>query len=101
MKFIKEVFARLGMKSPSFFRVIQWLSIATAFVTGLPALLAQFQNELGITIPDWIKHISDRAVAISAIVAWVIAKLPVSDPDATKLKSNGDVVNKLTFTKSN
>lgn len=98
MKFIKEIFARLGMKSPSFFRVIQWLSIATATVTGLPALLAQFQNELGITIPDWIKHISDKAVAISAIVAWIVAKLPVSNPDQTVLKSSGSVAPKLPFT---
>lgn len=98
MKFIKEIFARLGMKSPSFFRVIQWLSVATAAITGLPALLSQFQNELGIAIPEWVTHISDKAVAISAIVAWIIAKLPVSDPDAVVLKTNGDVKPKLPFT---
>lgn len=98
MTFIKEIFSRLGMKSPSFFRVIQWLSIATASITGLPALLSQFQTQLGITIPVWVTHISDKAVAISAIVAWIIAKLPVSNPNETVLKQSGEVVPKLPFT---
>lgn len=100
MKFIKEFFNRFTLKSPSFFRVIQWLSVATAAITGLPALIAQFQSELGIILPSWVKDISDKAVAISAIVAWVIAKLPVSNPDATKLKASGEVKPMLPFTKT-
>ena len=98
MKFITEIFNRFRMKSPSFFRVIQWLSVATAAITGLPALIAQFQTELGITLPDWIITFSDKAVAIAAIVAWVIAKLPVDNPNKTKLTSDG-VKPLLPFTK--
>lgn len=100
MKFITEIINRIGMKSPSFFRIMQWISIAVAAISGLPALIAQFQNDLGVTLPDWMLSISSKLVAISAIVAWVMAKLPVSNAEAVKEKSNGEVVPKLPFTKS-
>lgn len=99
MKFITEIFNRLRMKSPSFFRVIQWLSVVTAAITGLPALIAQFQTELGITLPDWVITFSDKAVVIAAIVAWIIAKLPVDEPNKIKLTETG-VKPMLPFTKS-
>lgn len=100
MKFITEIINRIGMKSPSFFRIMQWISIAVAAISGLPALIAQFQNDLGVTLPDWMLTISSKLVAISAIVAWIMAKLPVSNAEAVKEKPNGEVVPKLPFTKS-
>lgn len=77
MKFLKETFNRLFKSSPSYFQVIQWLSIAVAFISGIPALITQFQTDLGIMLPDWVHAVSSKALTISAVVAWVIAKLPV------------------------
>lgn len=98
-KFITEIANRLGMKSPSFFQIIQWLSIATAAITGLPALIAQFQTELGIHLPVWMIDFSNKVVAIAAVVAWIIAKLPVEQPNATKINKDGEVKPMLPFTK--
>ena len=81
-KFITEFFNRFGLKTPPFFQVIQWLSILTATIAGIPALLSQFQTELGITIPAIITALASKAVAWSAIAAWIIAKLPVKCPDS-------------------
>ncbi len=98
IQFIKEVWHRLGLPSPSFFQVIQWLSMAVAFITGLPALLLQYQAQFGITFPQWVFTLSDRAVAWAAIVGFFISKLAVKDPNVTKLKSDGEVKPLLPFT---
>ena len=50
MKFFKEIFARFRMESPSFFKIIQLLSVLTAAITGLPALIAEFQTQLGMVV---------------------------------------------------
>lgn len=96
--FIKETWHRIGLPSPSFFQVIQWISLAVAFVTGLPSLLLQYQSELGITFPSWVFALSDRTVAWAALIGLIVAKLPVKNPDATKIKK-GEAKPLLTFTK--
>lgn len=80
MKFITEFFNRFSLKTPAFFQVIQWVSIVTAAIAGIPALIGQFQQELGIVLPAFLVAISSKVVAWGAIVAWVIAKLPVKNP---------------------
>ena len=85
MKFITETFNRLFKSSPSYFQVIQWLSIAIAALSGLPALISKFQTDLGIVLPDWVSAVSSKALTISAIVAWVIAKLPVATVQDSKM----------------
>ena len=77
MKWIKEFFNRFSLKTGSFFQVIQKLSILCAICAGIPALLVEFQTDLGIAVPAFIAAISSKVVAWSAIVAWIIAKLPV------------------------
>ena len=77
MKFLIELWTRITSKSPAFFVIIQQLSAATVFVAGVPALLAKFQSDLGLTLPPWVLVTSSKVVAIAAIIAWVIAKLPV------------------------
>lgn len=98
-KFLEEIWNRIfHMKSPSFFIVIQWASGITAGISGIPALIAQFQNDLHIALPVWMIDYSNKMVVIGAIVAWVIAKLPVSNDNATTLK-DGVVKPMLPFTK--
>lgn len=98
--FFKEAWHRFGLPSPTFFQVIQWASAGVTFVTGLPGILLQYQGKLGITFPDWVFTLSNRAVAWAAIVGLIISKLVVKNPDATKTK---DGVEKplLPFTKNN
>lgn len=81
MKWITEVFNRFALKTPKFFQVWQWIGIAAAAVAGLPALLVEFQTNLGITLPVWVVTISDKAVWLSGIIIWVMAKLPVKNPE--------------------
>lgn len=98
-KFIEEIWNRIfHMKSPSFFVVIQWASGITAAIAGIPALIAQFQNDLHIALPVWMIDYSNKIVVIGAIVAWVIAKLPVEQPNATKINKDGEVKKLLPFT---
>lgn len=84
MKFLKETWNRLVGASPSYFQIIQWLSIAVAFVSGMPLLIEQFQHDIGITLPQWVHDFSSKAVLWASIIAWVIAKLPVKEVTETK-----------------
>lgn len=85
MKFLTETFNRLFKTSPSYFQVIQWLSVAVAFISGIPLLIAQFQTDLGIVLPTWVHDLSSKAVLISSVVAWIIAKLPVAHVQDSKM----------------
>lgn len=85
MKFLTETFHRIFKSSPSYFQVIQWLSIAVAFVSGIPLLISQFQTDLGIMLPDWVHDLSSKAVLWSSVVAWIIAKLPVKTVQDDKM----------------
>lgn len=98
-KFFSEFLNRFKLKTPSFFQVIQTASIICGTIAGVPALLAQFQSELHIALPGWVLIISSRTVAISAAVAWVIAKLPVTLP-VTKMEKEV-LEQKLPFTEKN
>jgi hypothetical protein len=73
--FLKELFQRLGQKTPAFFKVIGWISTAIAVLTGLPIVLA----DLGITLPDAIQAFANKTIAIAAIVGKVISMLTVKD----------------------
>lgn len=85
MKFLKETLNRLFKSSPSYFQVIQWLSMAVAFVSGIPLLISQFQTDLGIVLPDWVHIVSSKAVLYASVVAWIIAKLPVKTVQNSKM----------------
>lgn len=85
MKFITETFNRLFKTSPSYFQVIQWISVAIAFISGIPLLITQFQSELHIILPDWIHDLSSKVVLYSSVVAWFISKLPVATVQDSKM----------------
>ena len=94
MKFLKEFFNRFSLKSPAFFQVIQKISIIAAAVAGIPALLAQFQNDLGIKVPDFLTNMSNKLVVVAAVIMWIVAKLPVKATETFKVTT----VKKLPFT---
>lgn len=85
MKFITETLHRLFKSSPNYFQVIQWLSMAVAFVSGIPLLISQFQTDIGIVLPGWVHDLSSKAVLWASIVAWIIAKLPVKTVQNSKM----------------
>lgn len=74
--YIIEFFKRLGAKTPTFFKVLNYLSIATVIVTGLPGVL----EELGITLPAWAEVLQSKAAAIAAIISTILTKLPTETP---------------------
>lgn len=78
MKFLTETFNRLFKTSPSYFQVIQKISLVVAFLSGLPLLVQQFQSQLNIVLPPWVVDMSNKAFLIGSIVTWIIAKLPVA-----------------------
>lgn len=94
MKFLTEFFNRFSLKSPAFFQVIQWLSIAAAAIAGIPAMISQFESDLGLHVPVWMTDFSNKAVVIASVVAWIIAKLPVKTTETFKVTT----VRKLPFT---
>jgi hypothetical protein len=100
-KFFQEVWARLKLPSPSFFQIIQWLSAAVAFVTGLPQLLASYQAQLPITFPAWIFTFSNKAAMWAGVIGFFVAKLPVKNDSAISVNPNGDIKPLLPFTKAN
>lgn len=77
--YIIEFFKRLGAKTPTFFKVLNYLSIATVIVTGLPGIL----EELGIALPAWAETFQSKAVAIASLIATVLTKLPTDTPVVT------------------
>jgi len=64
-----ELILRWTSKSPHLFKLIQRLSTVFASLSGLMILLQSLNVEL-----SWL---SDKVVIISAILTWLVAKLPV------------------------
>ncbi len=93
MKFLKELFNRFGLQTPSFFQIFQKLGIIATALTGIPLLLTTFQTDLGITLPDVVHVLSQKAALGGAIIMWIMAKLPANN--STKIAANTD---KLPFT---
>lgn len=98
MKYIKEIFGRLGLKSPSFFVIIQKVSLLVTTLSGLPLLLQQLQQKTGFIVPEFMTNLSNKIFFFCGIVSFLISKLPVENPDAVKIKDD-KVVPKLPFTK--
>lgn len=98
LAFFEEIWNRLGLPSPTIFLVIQWISAAVVFVSGLPQLLLDYQTQLGVIFPDWIFTFSDKAAMWAGVIGFFVSKLVVKNPDAVKVKKNGDIKPMLPFT---
>ena len=78
--FFAELFKRFFSEKPWFFKWVQGVSAAVAFITGLPTLLASS----GIVLPEAWNAISSQIISVAAIVAAFIAQLTVT----TKVKED-------------
>jgi hypothetical protein len=76
LDFLKEIVIRLRAKSPLFFKILQWISAATALIAGLPV----FIEYLGVDLPSWALVLESKTIAISAIISAFITGLPVDKP---------------------
>jgi len=98
--FFEEIWNRLGLPSPTLFQVIQWVSGAVAFASGLPKLLLEYQAQFHVTFPAWMFTFSNKTAMWAGIIGLIISKLTVKNTDAVKVKKNGDIKPMLPFTQS-
>lgn len=97
-QFLKEVFGRLTLKSPSFFVIVQRISVVVTVLSGLPMLLQNLQAQTGVVVPQFMTDFANKIFFFCGIVAFIVSKLPVENPDATVLNKDGNSVKKLPFT---
>ena len=98
INFLTETWHRIFGTSPSYFAVVQKISVIVAALSGLPLLLQQLHTETGFNVPAFMTNFANKAFLIGSVVAFVIARLPVSNPNAIKIDRFGDVTKKLPFT---
>lgn len=81
MDFIVELMKRFALKSPKFFQVLQIIAIIATLATGVPEFVDLLNSITGlhINLPDFWESIQSKTVAISALVMWLMAKLPVTN----------------------
>lgn len=75
--FLRELWLRLTSKSPTFFKVIQII----AGVIATLATIAQVVKSSDVALPPVVGIIANWTIAIAAVVAFIIAKLPTVDKD--------------------
>lgn len=76
LDFFKELFSRLGQKSPKFFKSIQIVAGILTVLSGVPALLDTFH----VVIPFFLTEQWVKFVAIAAAVGTFLTGLPVENP---------------------
>jgi hypothetical protein len=87
--FLQELFMRLSAKSPKFFKVIQFVSLLAAAVTGLPGLL----QEMNINLPDWAEVLQNKSVAWASATSLFISMLTVQAKPVSKTE-DGEILKK-------
>ena len=92
-RFLIEAIKRFSAETPWFFKVIRNLSIITTLVTGLPNLLS-FLTDSGVTIPEFVYIFANKTIAISSIIAAIIAQLTVTSAGKRQLGIVDKVYNK-------
>lgn len=73
ISFIQETIQRLFQKSPKFFKLWQIVYGGLILLTGVPYTLTQF----GVSLPEPINTMSNKAVAFFAAGAWLMSRLTV------------------------
>ena len=74
--FITELVQRFASKNPTFFKWIQYVSAAVAFVAFIPDLAAYLE----LPSPAWLEILHDKAIKIGALTAVIMAQLPNEQP---------------------
>lgn len=73
--FLQEIFIRLNIKSPKFFRVLKIISLCCCIITGVPEIIEYFN----VVLPDSLQIIANKTVAIASLVMWFISSLTVEE----------------------
>jgi hypothetical protein len=72
--FFAQLILRLFSKTPLFFTVIKYVAVLTTAITGLPDLIEWLSNN-EIHLPEAWVMVSNKVVAVSAIVGGFVAQL--------------------------
>ena len=75
IQFLVELIQRWRSKSPTFFKVIQWIAIGVTLFSGLPELL----DQLNVTLPEWATILQSKVAGIVGFVSFLLAALPVEE----------------------
>lgn len=81
--FIKDIWGELKARwndtSPHLFKLIRKVAVGVAFIAGAFSAI----KLTGVTLPDALNILTDRAIVAGAIATYLVAKLPV-DMDKAK-----------------
>lgn len=85
MAFLKEMYLRLGAKSPRFFQIWNYINGAAALLSGIPTLLDFFDyhplGKVGLAI--------SKVVSLAAAWGWFNSKMTA---ERTTVTSDGSVI---------
>jgi hypothetical protein len=79
--FLTDLFVRLFKPTPKFFQVLQVISTILLVISGLPGFL----ESNGVTLPEPIHSIANKAIGVISIVIIFIAQLTVVDRNNLKM----------------
>lgn len=80
--FFAQLFTRIFSSKPWFFKVIQ----GAALVLGVASKVIEIIGTNNITLPAALAWVPSTVTQVAAIVALVIAQLPVNNPPVTTTK---------------
>lgn len=75
IQFLIELIHRWRSKSPTFFKVIQYIGIAVTLFSGVPELLEM----LKVTLPEWATVLQSKVAGVAGFIAFILAALPVEE----------------------
>lgn len=99
-KYLHETWNRLFTSTPSYFRVIKNLGAILAMLAGIPMGISKIALEYHVSLPGWFETFSSKSTFVGAVVAFIVSKLVVKNPDTIKVKDS-TIKPLLPFTKSN
>ena len=90
LAFLKELFQRLGQKTPTFFKIVAWISGLCTIITGLPGIL----DMLHIAVPEFMEALYNKTLAVASSVGLFISLLTVKDATQISTSENLPLTNK-------
>lgn len=82
--FILDLVKRWGAKQPWFFKTVMYISLATAFLIGLPGFLQE--TAVWDALPGAWQGIVTKVAFYAGLAAAFVAKLTVKSEEKSKLK---------------
>src|SRR4030095_4165871 len=88
LNWLRENLQRLFLKSPKFFKIWQLVSGGLMLLSGVPYLL----TALGITLPEPLSTMSNKAVTFAAAGALLMSSLTVKTPAVAQTEEGQAVI---------